>query len=114
MPPPTTPAIGEGVCPTDWIEYGAHCYYFSGGSTYKSWDKANEECQQKAGMFHKGTLTSIHNVQENGFIYHTAVENGQKQFSIGLTKKDTGMSPANTKHLYNICTMLGQRRRRWT
>ena len=21
--------------------------------------------------------------------------------------------PENTKHLYNICTMLGQRRRRW-
>ena len=21
--------------------------------------------------------------------------------------------PANTKHLYNICTMLDQRRRRW-
>ena len=21
--------------------------------------------------------------------------------------------PANTKHLYNICTMLAQRRRRW-
>ena len=21
--------------------------------------------------------------------------------------------PASTKHLYNICTMLGQRRRRW-
>ena len=23
-------------------------------------------------------------------------------------------NPANTKHLYNICTMLGQPRRRWT
>ena len=22
-------------------------------------------------------------------------------------------SPVNTNHLYNICTMLGQRRRRW-
>ena len=25
----------------------------------------------------------------------------------------TVASPANTKHLYNICTMLDQRRRRW-
>ena len=24
------------------------------------------------------------------------------------------MHPVHTKHLYNICTMLGQRRRRWT
>ena len=23
------------------------------------------------------------------------------------------MCSANTQHLYNICTMLGQRRRRW-
>ena len=26
----------------------------------------------------------------------------------------TTHTPANTKHLYNICTMLDQRRRRWT
>ena len=24
-----------------------------------------------------------------------------------------GLYPANTKHLYNICTMLDQRQRRW-
>ena len=24
-----------------------------------------------------------------------------------------GGAPVNTKHLYNFCTMLGQRRRRW-
>ena len=29
-------------------------------------------------------------------------------------QEDIPGNPANTKHLYNICTMLGQRRRRWT
>ena len=28
-------------------------------------------------------------------------------------KRFTGTIPANTKHLYNMYTMLGQRRRRW-
>ena len=26
---------------------------------------------------------------------------------------NVGLYPANTKHLYYICTMLAQRRRRW-
>ena len=34
---------------------------------------------------------------------------------IGIRGYSTGVSydPVNTKHLYNICTMLNQRRRRW-
>ena len=39
------------------------------------------------------------------------------QFSLyvhkGGLKPDSFHIPANTKHLYNICTMFGQRRRRW-
>ena len=30
------------------------------------------------------------------------------------TQTHTIRNPANTKHLYNICTMLEQRRRRWS
>ena len=90
MPPPTTPAVGEGGCPSDWIAYGSHCYYFNAGSGMLSWNSANEECKEKAGPYYEGTLASIHNLQENGFIYNTAVEKGQQESSIGLTKKDTG------------------------
>ena len=35
-------------------------------------------------------------------------------YSAEITRRCTKDSPANTKHLYNICTMLVQRRRRWT
>ena len=91
VPPPTTPATGEGVCPTDWIEYGAHCYFFNGGAYRMSWDRASEECEAKAGPPYQGTLASIHNRQENGFIYHTAVEMGHQETSIGLTNKNSGM-----------------------
>ena len=31
----------------------------------------------------------------------------------GSALHHSGINPANTKHLYNICTMLDQRRRRW-
>ena len=31
-----------------------------------------------------------------------------------LTRDACPALPVNTKHLYNICTMLAQRRRRWT
>ena len=39
----------------------------------------------------------------------------QPQTSTGSTPHVcwTAFNPVNTKHLYNICTMLGQRRRRW-
>ena len=33
--------------------------------------------------------------------------------SLILAEYQLGHNPVNTKHLYNICTMLDQRRRRW-
>ena len=39
----------------------------------------------------------------------------QHQTSTGSTPRVSwaAFNPVNTKHLYNICTMLDQRRRRW-
>ena len=35
------------------------------------------------------------------------------ELSLTLLNVRRSGSPVNTKHLYNICTMLDQRRRRW-
>ena len=44
--------------------------------------------------------------------YKADIQNGVREFNVVETAKKVS-SPANTKHLYNIYTMLDQRRRRW-
>ena len=58
----TPPPPADGVCPTDWLVWGSHCYYFSTDELQLGWDDAVDECKRLAGREYVDTcsLASIH------------------------------------------------------
>ena len=69
------------------------------------------------------TVTTRHPLSTTATLADATDTNGDKFASRGGGQSKGGLVenihlyaisvPANTKHLYNICTMLDQRRRRW-
>ena len=58
----TPPPPADGVCPTDWLVWGSHCYYFGSDELQLGWDDAVDECRRLAGREYVDTcsLASIH------------------------------------------------------
>jgi hypothetical protein len=56
-------AAATPECPKDWIEFEAHCYWFSGNEARLSWPNAERYCVLRGSH-----LASIHSKIEQDFI----------------------------------------------
>ncbi|XP_038054245.1 alpha-N-acetylgalactosamine-specific lectin-like [Patiria miniata] len=58
--------VSADDCPPFWTGYGNHCYRFFGPP--KTWQSAEEHCQEFFTRNGQGHLASIHNSEENDFL----------------------------------------------
>ncbi len=64
LPPSTTTEI----CPPGWVEFEAHCYFYSGNDVTMIWPNAENDCIHRGGH-----LASIHSQEEHEFVYNISI-----------------------------------------
>ncbi|KAL2097652.1 hypothetical protein ACEWY4_006859 [Coilia grayii] len=81
----TTPVATTGppvACKAPWIPYAGHCYFLN--RTKNTWKEANDQCITGGGH-----LVSIHNIEEQSFVFSQLGYRETDKLWIGLNDKKT-------------------------
>ena len=106
---PTTPAVVEGVCPSDeWTEWGEYCFYLPDMSDYfipkANWHGAIEICKRLGEGFN-GNLASVHNKVTNEWIldsFSNAIHSNDGVW-IGLKRDNPGRQHSLPHYAFLRC-----------
>ncbi|KAM6948653.1 macrophage mannose receptor 1b [Aplochiton taeniatus] len=82
MPAPQLDPVPTGSCASPWIPYNGHCYQLQ--RAQKTWSDALTECSKD-----RGSLASIHNIEEQSFAITQLGYTAADELWIGLNDKRT-------------------------